>query len=190
MLHLGTPVPPSAEHQSTTNIPNQVTSSPPPLASSSHRHGQICATWKRNRQAILAAANATSQAAEAKAGDGAVEAATAAAAATATDGVPSGRRRVCAVGAGQGRDGGGGKIAKVYYHQLNEQKVSHVSLTCAQEEAFFQAQYQSLLCVRGWSRCFTRLTKLLGTCPGAANMYEVFFCLVYSISVVIHASWP
>lgn len=31
---------------------------------------------------------------------------------------------MCAVGSGQGRDGGGSKMAKLYYHQLTEKVVS------------------------------------------------------------------
>lgn len=107
---------------------------PFPPSSALHARGtQICAIWKRSRQAILAAAVASSDAAAAggaAAAAGAAAGPAAAAATAATDSVPSGRRRVCAVGAGQGRDGGGGKMAKLYYHQLAEKAVRSVSLVC------------------------------------------------------------
>lgn len=74
---------------------------------------QICTTWKHNRRAILAAANAS---ATAPAGG--------AAPATAREQpAPSGRRKVCAVRAGQGRDGDGGVVKAVHYHSLNDSKV-------------------------------------------------------------------
>lgn len=34
------------------------------------------------------------------------------------------------MGAGQGRDGGGGKMAKLYYHQLTEKVVSISAVLC------------------------------------------------------------
>ncbi|CAM9620456.1 unnamed protein product [Ectocarpus sp. 12 AP-2014] len=73
----------------------------------------ICTTWKDNRRAILAAANASATA----------PASGAAPAPAREQPAPSARRKGCAVGAGQGRDGDGGVVKAVHYHSLNDSKM-------------------------------------------------------------------
>lgn len=147
----------------------------PPLRA---RDDQIRAIWKRNRQALLARADACSQAAAAAAANGgaAGTAAAVAAASAATDSVP-GRRRVCAVGTGQGRDGGGGKMAKVYYHQLVENKVriSGAAVSSVLRSVFLKRMFAlfAICCCKRYDSPGTRLKKrvlLYGNYSGAATL--------------------